>query len=538
MRSLKYLLIVFTLSISMISAAADNREDLNFYPPIYDDNGHMVKLWNGKFLLSTEQNFETIYSLDQINMVQIGSTVAPMYNAMAAGDSDGDSLFEAYFYIKDDQGGWTFTYRIYENDGDENYQEVFNAGQGLIPYAYGDQDGDGLPEVIGQWSSWVYVWESPAPGQLATNLVWQSPAVVNVTGYTTIGDLDQDGIGEIIHSDNNFGSNNKLVIWENVGDNQYTEIFNQVVANSNTGEKAIGDYDGDGMLEIALSSGGGDVIVFESTGNNTLELVYRTDLGAVNAYACEYADDMDDNGRPEFIVSGSSGAGWLTKIYESDGNNSYFVKEEFLINDGYIGSPGNTVGDLDGDGEDELVIQTAQALHIFKWDGFNFVREDSIPENFGSILHGVEAYDGNYNYGDEIFWLGIGDGGYWTNNTIILESDALSVPPDITVTLEPVNPPIIIPAGGGSFDYNIEVFNDEPNPMEFDIRIYAVLPGGAEYTISQLNNLQIGGGMTISRLRTQVVPGSAPAGNYLFKAEVGELPLEVWGVDEFEFLKE
>jgi len=522
----------------LISTASDNRDDLNFYPLIYDDNGHLIQLWNGKFLLSTEQNFEKIYSLDQINMVQIGSTVAPMYNAMAGGDSDGDSLFEAYFYIKDNQGGWTYTYRIYENDGDDNYTEVFNGAQGMIPYAYGDQDGDGLHEVIGQYGSYVNLWESPAVGRLATNMVWQSPAVVNVTGFTAVGDLDQDGLGEIIHSDNSFGSINRLVIWENVADNQYTEIFNQVVANSNTGEKAIADYDGDGMMEIALSSGGGEVMVFESTGNNTLEEVYRTALGAVNAYACEYADDMDDNGRPEFIVSGSSGAGWLTKIYESDGNNSYFVKEEFIINDGYIGSPGNTVGDLDGDGEDELVIQTAQALHIFKWDGFNFVREDSIPENFGSILHGVEAYDGNYNYGDEIFWLGIGDGGYWTNNTIILESDALSIPPDITVTLEPVNPPIIIPAGGGSFDYNIEVYNDEPDPMEFDIRIYAVLPGGSEYTITQLNNLQIGGGATISRLRTQVVPSGAPAGDYLFKAEVGELPLEVWSEDEFGFVKE
>ena len=535
--------LIFTTLVLMSSLpggvfAAENSADLNFGPLIYDDYGRPICVWTGELLEGSKQTWQIPYSRDRLNMVQIGTLVAPMYYAMVGGDSDGDSLFEAYMYIKDDQGGWTFTYRIYENDGDDNYSQVFNAGQGMIPYAYGDQDDDGLPEVIGQNGGWINVWESPAPGHYATNMVWQSPPVVNVTGFTAVGDVDGDGQGEIIHSNNSFGSDNRLVIWENTRDNQYSEIYNQPIANSNTGEKAIADFDGDGLCEIALSSGGGQVIVVEATGNNSFVPVFQTNFGASNVYECEYADDMDGNGRPEFVVSGSSGAGWLTKIFEANGNNSYIVRQEFLINDNYFGLPGNAVGDLDGDGIDELVIQTAQALHIYKWDGQHWAFEQTIPENFGSILHGVETYDGNHNVGEEIFWLGLGDGGYWTNSTIILESDALSVPPDITVTLTPLNPPIIIPSSGGSFDFTIEIYNDEPDPMEFDVRVFVILPDSSEYTITQLNNLLIGAAATISRDRTQVVPANAPAGNYIYKAQVGELPLEVWDEDGFGWVKE
>lgn len=530
----------FCITLTLIVSSAANSSDANNPCLIYDQFGEPIPNAQGSTVISqSDVGLLDWFGTDEISMVQIGTLVAPMYNTMTGGDSDQDGLFEAYMYIKDNAGGWTYTYRIYENDGQNNYQQVFQADEGMIPYAYGDQDSDSLPEVIGQWSYWVDVFESPAPGRLATQLVWQSPQMYNVTGYTTIGDLDQDGLGEIIHTMNSFGSDNRLVIFECNGDNSYQPIFNQQVSSNNLGSKAVADFDGDGLWEVAFSSGGGDVYVFESNGNNTVQLIYHGNMNCYNAYACSYADDMDGNGRPEFVCGGSSsGLGWVTQIYEADGNNSFVIRQEIVINDGYFGVPGNACGDLDGDGIDELIIQIAQALHIYKWNGIEWVNEGIIPENFGSIQHGVFSYDGNTNGYEDIFWLGLGDSGYWTNETINLEYEYAGGSPDVTINLTPQGIPIIIPSTGGSFDYNLEVANNEANSVDFDVWIMVQLPDSAWFgPVLGPVSITLPGGVTGDRDRTQNVPEGAPAGSYLYMGRVGVYPNDIWDSDSFEFSK-
>jgi hypothetical protein len=533
------LIISFTAAV-LFSSVCLGRPDTTLPCLLYDDSGLPIAMSEAQSILPVKDGELTTWTgTDDISMVQVGSLVAAMYETMTGGDSDQDGLFETYMYIKDTLGGWSFTYRIYENDGQNVYNQAFQADQGLIPYAFGDPDGDDLPDVIGQWSYWVYAFESPASEQLATQMVWQSPQMSNVTGYTAVGDLDQDGLGEIIHTQNSFGSDNRLIIYETAGDNQYQEIINEWVSNNSLGTKAVADFDGDGIWEVAFSSGGGDVYVFESTGNNTVQMTYHGDMHTYNAYACSYADDMDENGFPEFVCGGSSsGEGWITQIYEAVGNDRFVMRQEIIIDDGYFGVPGNAAGDLDGDGIDELIIQTAQALHIYKWDGFEWVSEGTIPENFGSILHGVFSYDGNANGYDELFWLGIDGGGYWTNETIILEYEYASGAPDITVSVTPDTLPIIIPAGGGGFGFSITLSNNESTPETFDAWCMVTLPNGSQFgPILGPVSLTLAGGQTLARDRTQAVPANAPYGEYVYHAYVGGYPADIWNEDSFYFTK-
>ncbi|MCX6641263.1 MAG: FG-GAP-like repeat-containing protein [bacterium] len=489
---------------------------------------------------SADQSWTPSSPTDDIEMHQIGTVAGPLYYAMVGGDSDMDGHFEAYMYIRDNQGSQaTFTYRIYENDGQNNYPEMFQSETAIIPYGYGDTDADSLPEVVGQWSSYLRVYESPAPGRLATQMIWQSPALYNVTGYTAIGDLDQDGHGEIIHTQNSFGSDNRLVIYESTGNNQFQEIYNQQVSTGNLGSKALADFDGDGLQEVAFSSGNGDVYVYESTGNNTIAQTFHGTMNTYNAYACSFANDMDGNGRPEFICGGSdSNRGWITQIYEATGNNQFAVRQEIVIWDGYFGVPGNTVGDFDGDGVDEFVIQLAQGLRLYKWDGQQYSPDGTIPENFGYIQHGVVSYDGNNNGYDDIFWLGLGDSGYWTNLTINLEDVTAATPPDVTIALTPVNPPIVLPPTGGSFSYNVNVHNADSTAAICDVWVLIQLPDSSWYgPVFQVNNRSLPAGMTASRNRNQVVPGNAPVGTYYMVGYIGDYPNTIWGQSSFGFTK-
>ena len=108
----------------------------------------------------------------------------------------------------------------------------------------------------------------------------------------------------------------------------------------------------------------------------------------------------------------------------------------------------------------------------------------------------------------------------------------------LTVTLTPYNPPIQIPANGGSFRFNIAVSNTGTNPETFDIWTMATLPNGNEYgPIINIPGFTAPANWSGNRDRTQAVPGSAPAGMYTYDAYVGVYPDDVWDEDHFEFEK-
>ncbi len=114
-----------------------------------------------------------------------------------------------------------------------------------------------------------------------------------------------------------------------------------------------------------------------------------------------------------------------------------------------------------------------------------------------------------------------------------------SPPPDLEVTLTPQNPPIQIPANGGSFLFNIIVENIGTTAGYFDFWIETVLPSGTVYgPLLQRNNLyiNIGGSITRNGLN-QVVPAGAPAGTYTYVANAGDYPNNVVASDEFDFEK-
>jgi hypothetical protein len=111
-------------------------------------------------------------------------------------------------------------------------------------------------------------------------------------------------------------------------------------------------------------------------------------------------------------------------------------------------------------------------------------------------------------------------------------------PPDLSVTLTPHNPPIQIPAAGGSFDFNIAIANNSPEPETFDIWTMVTLPNGNEYgPIINVPDFTAPANWSADRDRTQAVPGGAPTGMYTYDAYVGVYPDNIWNEDHFDFEK-
>jgi subtilisin family serine protease len=105
-----------------------------------------------------------------------------------------------------------------------------------------------------------------------------------------------------------------------------------------------------------------------------------------------------------------------------------------------------------------------------------------------------------------------------TDGFAILYTTPTTAPPaQLDVTLTPVNPPIVVPANGGSFQFTASVLNNGPSQNAFYAWARIKNPDGS-YTGPTLGPVQINPpvGVTISRLRTQNIPGTWVAGLYTY----------------------
>jgi hypothetical protein len=111
------------------------------------------------------------------------------------------------------------------------------------------------------------------------------------------------------------------------------------------------------------------------------------------------------------------------------------------------------------------------------------------------------------------------------------------IPHNITIDMTPINPPIQIPAIGGSFQYTVTLLNADTLTVNFNAWIKAQLPNGSYYLCAGPVTLNFVVGQTLSRTRTQNVPGGAPSGDYLYIGYVGLYPNNIWNQDSFPFTK-
>ncbi|RJP78110.1 MAG: T9SS C-terminal target domain-containing protein [Candidatus Zixiibacteriota bacterium] len=112
------------------------------------------------------------------------------------------------------------------------------------------------------------------------------------------------------------------------------------------------------------------------------------------------------------------------------------------------------------------------------------------------------------------------------------------VTPNVTISMTPINPPIVIPAGGGSFNFNATLLNSETTTQTIDAWIMLRLPNQTWYgpVLGPLT-LTLPPSANITRLRIQNIPASAPQGAYWYEGRVGDYPNTVWDTSGFAFAK-
>ena len=255
----------------------------------------------------------------------------------------------------------------------------------LIPKTVGDTDDDGLLEILVYDKKQTYLIESMTVDGYPSKVIWETPYLSG--GW--IADLDGDGKTEIVGTDNN---NNRILIFENIGNNTYSRTA--ALPNESEGKNiyskdiAIDDFNSDGLLDFVVGDSEGELFVYSAIADdqyrlhiigNTLTPMI-TDKINVDAVLHLSSGDLDGDGQPELVVGGieslpdvpSAPPLWKFQVLRYE-LGKYRAIWEQAISPYRINGNSIKVVDLDGDDLDELVIIAFPNLYVMKWDGTAFI---------------------------------------------------------------------------------------------------------------------------------------------------------------------
>jgi len=278
--------------------------------------------------------------------------------SVAVADVNGDGIPDLIVAnhgnpFRNDRGGIS----VLLGNGDGTFQAARNFAAGTEPQsmAVGDLNGDGMLDlVLIDRGCLAFDSCSPTISVLLGNGDGTFQAAVNYEytagkspWYGALGDFNGDGKLDLVVANN--GSDNVSVLLGN-GDGSFQGPQN-FHSGINTSSVAIGDFNGDGDLDLAVATAGSGfvpaVAVLLGNGDGTFQAARSF---ADSSDSLVVVGDFNGDGKLDLALPNSSGVSILV------GNGDGTFQPELLFGSGEGGGGAAAVGDFNGDGKPDLAV--------------------------------------------------------------------------------------------------------------------------------------------------------------------------------------
>jgi len=191
----------------------------------------------------------------------------------------------------------------------------------------------------------------------------------SANGGTAVGDFDNDGLVDIAAANPN---TDNMRVWRNTGGfplsaAQFASV-GDFATGDNPGRMYSGDFDRDGKLDIMLyhSTGTSNTLlsIFHNTSTVGNISFTRIDLTNPSVTAVATVADLDGDGKPEIITTSETGN--LFSIFKNIHTSGALTAASFAapFNTTVTAPRGITTGDLDLDGKPEIILTRAAGLLV------------------------------------------------------------------------------------------------------------------------------------------------------------------------------
>jgi hypothetical protein len=311
------------------------------------------------------------------------------------------------------------------------------------------------------------------------------------------------------------------------------------------------DWDEDGDYDLLSGEYTGYVNLFRNIGTATQPyLTYEGHIQAngsdidVGLLSTPVVNDWDEDGRKDLVVGMDDG---YVNVYLNTGTNAApefagFFRIQANGIDIYQDKNYPEIADLNEDGLKDLVMGWLDGSCLY-WPNYGTNSDPVFYESY-ELVDFIDPLDPNptaYNWThmEVCDW---NDDGHldilytrWEGE-IFIHLNALGL---LDVSVEPVDPPVVIPPEGGSFDCMVTISNLSSETIVFDGWNEVMLPNDILYgPLRLIEDRPLIGGDSMEFLLPQDVPGNAPAGIYSYGVYMGNSGNGYFVGDSFQFEKE
>jgi hypothetical protein len=277
-------------------------------------------------------------------------------------------------------------------------------GQNTNLIATGDFNGDGKPDLVlaSLASNTFYVLLGNGDGTFGAPII---TTIASPLSFLAAADLNGDGKADVLVVPSISGG---LFTYLGKGDGTFST---GVAAGATTGGK-LGDFNGDGKLDLAVATG-----IQLGNGNGTFQAVIPFPSGSLGPTVI---GDFNGDGKLDF-AGGTSGTGSnpdQLQILFGNGDGTFQLGPVQSLPSGTLAGSLAVAADLNNDGKAELIGENFPYIQTFKNNGdgtftaeliYNLFTQYS-PPAVPYILVGDFNHDGNLDVAtDNVVLLGNGD---------------------------------------------------------------------------------------------------------------------------------
>ncbi len=291
----------------------------------------------------------------------------PDTGSLRLGDVDGDGDLDLVVESVEQRT------RLYLNNGSGRFADATTSSMptfaGTTALAMGDVDGDGdLDLVVGRGgtaAAQCSLMLNDGRGIFSDATAARMPIALSTIASVVLGDVDGDGDLDLVIGD----SSQNVLLYLNDGTGTFTDVTaSRMPVSGRVTSLAMGDVDGDGDLDLVVASVGagsqyGQSRLYLNNGTGTFTDVTATRMpSGLYDIRSVVLGDVDGDGDLDLALGN---VGYITvstssnRLYLNDGTG------RFTATAGYLPAVGNdptsslAFGDVDGDGDLDLVLGSA-----------------------------------------------------------------------------------------------------------------------------------------------------------------------------------